>query len=57
MTATRLQQYGHSRSLSANFEGSMQTLPDGNVFLGWGQIYCMNQTDASARLRAQTDPH
>jgi len=26
-------------------------------FLGWGQIWCENRTDESARMRAQTDPH
>lgn len=31
--------------------------PDQRVFLGWGQIWCENQTDQLARLRAQTDPH
>ena len=30
---------------------------DQRVFLGWGQIWCQNQTDQVARLRAQTDPH
>jgi predicted metalloendopeptidase len=27
------------------------------LFLGWGQIWCENQTDQIARLRAQVDPH
>lgn len=27
------------------------------LFLGWGQIWCQNQTDQVARLRAQVDPH
>lgn len=27
------------------------------LFLGWGQIWCQNQTDQIARLRAQVDPH
>ena len=26
-------------------------------FLGWGQVWCQNQTDEIARVRAQTDPH
>ena len=37
MTATLVREYDHSPDLSANYEGSTQTLPDGNVFLGWGQ--------------------
>jgi putative endopeptidase len=30
---------------------------DQRFFLGWGQIWCQNITDESARLRVQTDPH
>jgi endothelin-converting enzyme/putative endopeptidase len=26
-------------------------------FLNWGQIWCQNQTEQAARLRAQVDPH
>jgi len=36
-TATLVRQVGHSRPLSANFEGSLQALADGELFLGWGQ--------------------
>jgi endothelin-converting enzyme/putative endopeptidase len=31
--------------------------PQQRFFLGWGQIWCENGTEQSARLRAQTDPH
>jgi putative endopeptidase len=31
--------------------------PEQRLFLGWGQIWCQNQTDQTARLRAQVDPH
>lgn len=31
--------------------------PEQRLFLGWGQIWCENKTEQSARLRAQTDPH
>lgn len=31
--------------------------PEQRLFLGWGQIWCQNQTDQIARLRAQVDPH
>lgn len=31
--------------------------PEQRFFLGWGQVWCSNQTPESARLRAQTDPH
>jgi hypothetical protein len=36
-TATLIAQYEHSPQLAANFEGSVQPLPDGETFLGWGQ--------------------
>jgi endothelin-converting enzyme/putative endopeptidase len=31
--------------------------PEQRFFLGWGQIWCENATDQSAKVRAQTDPH
>ena len=31
--------------------------PEQRLFLGWGQIWCQNETPESAKLRAQTDPH
>jgi endothelin-converting enzyme/putative endopeptidase len=31
--------------------------PEQRLFLGWGQIWCQNQTEENARLRAATDPH
>ena len=31
--------------------------PDQRIFLGWGQIWCQNQTPEAARFRAQVDPH
>lgn len=31
--------------------------PGQRLFLGWGQIWCQNQTEASTRLRTATDPH
>jgi len=37
MVATLIKEYDHSPALSANFEGSVQTLSDGDVVLGWGQ--------------------
>ena len=48
------------RELTAN------AIPDGKIdgftpeqrfFLGYAQIWCENTTDASARVRANTDPH
>jgi len=37
MTASLLAQYPHSPSLNTNFEGSVQGLPGGDAFVGWGQ--------------------
>jgi len=31
--------------------------PEQRLFLGFGQIWCMNRTDESARMRATVDPH
>jgi len=31
--------------------------PEQRLFLGWGQIWCQNQTDQSARLQATTNEH
>jgi endothelin-converting enzyme/putative endopeptidase len=31
--------------------------PEQRLFLGWGQIWCQTETDESAKLRAQVDPH
>jgi endothelin-converting enzyme/putative endopeptidase len=31
--------------------------PEQRLFMAWGQIWCQNETEESARLRAQTDPH
>ena len=31
--------------------------PAQRYFLGYGQVWCQNQTDQAARLRAKTDPH
>jgi hypothetical protein len=36
-TATLVRQYTHSPSLDTHFEGSAQVLPNGDVFVGWGQ--------------------
>jgi len=34
--ATMLRDYGHGGTILALSQGSMQTLPNGNVFVGWG---------------------
>jgi len=42
--------------------GAKPELRDGftaeqRLFLGWGQVWCQNETEESARLRATVDPH
>jgi putative endopeptidase len=32
-------------------------VPEQRFFLGWGQIWCQNETEESARMRATIDPH
>ncbi|HUA49108.1 MAG TPA: arylsulfotransferase family protein [Solirubrobacteraceae bacterium] len=36
-TVTLIKQYTHSPALDTNFEGNTQVLPNGDVFVGWGQ--------------------
>jgi len=31
--------------------------PEQRFFLGFGQVWCQNETEESARLRANVDPH
>ena len=31
--------------------------PEQRLYLGFAQVWCENQTEASRRLHAQTDPH
>ena len=37
MSATLVREYDHRPATSAAFEGGVQALPSGDVFLGWGQ--------------------
>ncbi len=49
MTARMLRQYRHAGVL-ADSQGNMQTLPHGNVFVGWGEIPRVSEFDPSGRL-------
>jgi outer membrane protein assembly factor BamB len=49
MTASLVREYDHSPKISAIFEGSAQTLPGGDVFLGWGQQPYFSEDDASGK--------
>jgi len=49
MTATLIRSYDHSPPISSNFEGSVQELPGGNVFLGWGQQPYFSEDNAAGQ--------
>jgi Arylsulfotransferase (ASST) len=49
MTATLERQYVHPPILSGS-QGSMQLLPGGNVFVGWGEAPHVSEFDSSGRL-------
>jgi hypothetical protein len=48
-TVKVLDDYDHSPPLSANFEGSIQALPGGSMFLGYGQRPYFTEFDARGR--------
>jgi hypothetical protein len=48
-TARLIREYAHSPRISANFEGGVQPLSGGDVFLGWGQQPYFSEDDASGR--------
>ncbi len=49
MTATLVHQYTHPKVLSGS-QGSTQLLPNGNVFVGWGEAPRVSEFDHSGRL-------
>jgi hypothetical protein len=48
-TATLVRQYNHSPPISADFEGGVQVLPGGEVFVGWGQQPYFSQFSSAGR--------
>lgn len=50
MTATLVREYTHPRKLLSIAEASMQTLPNGNVFLGWGPEPHVSEHSPDGRL-------
>lgn len=48
-TASLVRQYAHSPSLDTHFEGNAQVLPNGDVFVGWGQQPYFSEFSASGR--------
>ncbi len=49
MTATLLRQYTHPRILAGS-QGSVQLLPNGNVFVGWGEAPRVSEFQRSGRM-------
>ncbi len=49
MTATLVHQYTHPKVLSGS-QGSTQLLPNGNVFVGWGETPRISEFDHSGRM-------
>jgi hypothetical protein len=47
MTATLVGEYDHDPPLQAAVEGGAQVLPDGNVFIGWGEEPTFSEDDPS----------
>jgi Arylsulfotransferase (ASST) len=48
-TATLVRQYPHSPALVTHFEGNAQLLPNGDVFVGWGQQPYFTEFTASGK--------
>ena len=48
-TATLAQAEDHAPSLSADYEGDVQALPDGDQFVGWGQQPYFTEYDAAGQ--------
>jgi hypothetical protein len=49
-TATLVNQFFHSPSLSSNYEGGMQVLPGGDVFVDWGQRQYFSEFNSQGQV-------
>jgi Arylsulfotransferase (ASST) len=49
MTASLVHEYDHSPQISAQFEGNVQQLSSGNVFMGWGQQPYFSEDNSSGQ--------
>jgi len=49
-TATLLMQYTHAPPVSAGTQGNVQTLPDGNVMIGWGVEPYLDEYSGAGKL-------
>ena len=48
-TASLVQQYPHTPALDTEFEGNAQVLPNGDVFVGWGQQPYFSEFSSSGK--------
>ncbi len=49
-TATVVRQYSHGTTFESQYMGNVQRLPNGNVFVGWGQVPFMSEFSKSGKL-------
>ncbi len=49
-TATRIAGYGRGQEFETDYMGSMQPMPDGNVFVGWGSEPYFSEYSHSGKL-------
>jgi outer membrane protein assembly factor BamB len=49
MQASLVREYDHSPNIQANFEGGVQQLSGGDVFLGWGQQPFFSESNSSGQ--------
>ena len=50
MTATLLQEFVHPEQPFATYQGNVQALPNGNVFVGWGSAPYLTEHDTDGNL-------
>jgi hypothetical protein len=50
MTATLLQEFTHPEGPLATYQGNVQVLPNGNVFVGWGSAPYLTEHDGDGTL-------
>jgi EmrB/QacA subfamily drug resistance transporter len=49
-TVTGVKQYSHGTTFESEYMGSTQALPDGHVFVDWGQVPFISEFDKSGKL-------
>jgi EmrB/QacA subfamily drug resistance transporter len=49
-TATQVAEYSHGATFHSEYMGNAQTLPNGNVFVGWGEVPFLSEYSKSGTL-------